>query len=372
MMKKWQMFNVVFVVLLITAFSGSSLFAQTNLTLPFGGGSQPASVTQTIGVTNITIDYFRPGVKEREIWGGVVPYGFSPGAGFNFNTEFPWRAGANKNTAISFSDDVTVQGTKVPAGTYGIHMIPAETGDWTLILSKDHQAWGSFFYNEANDQARVKVTPQSAPHREWLMYGFEDMTNNSTVAYLHWEKKKIPFKIEADVNKIVLGSIRSQLTNLAGFNGQAWRQAAAYCLQNNINQEEALTWIDRAIQRGANNAQALATKSALMSQAGKDNTAVKNELITFAKAETTTEADINNAGYVYLFNNHVDEALELFKLNVERFPESWNPYDSLGEAYQNKGDTANAIKYYEMAYDKAPAGQHARIEGILKQLKGDS
>jgi tetratricopeptide (TPR) repeat protein len=249
-------------------------------------------------------------------------------------------------------------------------MIPAETGDWTLIFSKDYQAWGSFFYNAAHDQARLKVTPQNAEFEEWLRYGFEDITNNSTVAYLHWEKKKIPFKIEVDVNKIVLDNIRTQLTNLAGFNSQAWQQGANYCLQNNLNHQEALVWIDRAIQRNKN-AQNLATKAALLSQANKDNAAVKTELTSLAK-ETATEADINNAGYVYLFSNFVDDAIGLFKLNVERFPDSWNTYDSLGEGFDRKGDKANAIKYYEMAYDKAPSDQHARIEGILKKLKGDS
>lgn len=369
MQNKWQMFNVSLVLLMAAAFAGSSLFAQQNLTQP--RQSPHATVSQRIGLTDITIDYNRPRVNNREIWGTLVPYGLAPGAGFNFNNQFPWRAGANENTTISFTDEVTVQGTKVPAGTYGVHIIPEESGEWTLILSKDHQQWGSFFYDKANDQARVKVAPQDAAHQEWLMYGFDGITNNSTTAYLHWEKKKIPFTIEVDVTNTVLANMRAELTGLAGFNNAAWQRGANFCLQNNTNHEEALVWIDRAIQ-GNNSAANVATKAALLSQSGKDNTMIKSELMTLAKNDATTEADVNAAGYVFLFSNHVDEALDLFKLNVERFPESWNPYDSLAEGYERKGDTANAIKYYEMAYDKAPAGQHARIEATLSRLKGDS
>ncbi len=158
--------------------------------------SLKASVMQRLGVdTDITIEYSRPGVKGREIWGGLVPYGMAPGNKYSDNKPYPWRAGANENTTIEFSKDVLVEGNRLPAGKYGIHMIPSEE-DWIIIFSKNNSAWGSFSYNQEEDALRITVTPEEAPHKEWLMYGFEDLAGTSATAYLHWEELKVPFKIE--------------------------------------------------------------------------------------------------------------------------------------------------------------------------------
>jgi hypothetical protein len=154
-----------------------------------------ASVMQRLGVdTDITIVYSRPGVKGRKIWGELVPYGMNPGNEYSNNNPYPWRAGANENTTIEFSKDVLVEGNKLPAGKYGIHMIPGEK-EWTIIFSKNSEGWGSFGYNEEEDALRVAVTPKEAPEREWLNYGFGKLAGTSAVAYLHWEKLIVPFKI---------------------------------------------------------------------------------------------------------------------------------------------------------------------------------
>ncbi|HEX9654660.1 MAG TPA: DUF2911 domain-containing protein [bacterium] len=157
--------------------------------------SLKASATQRLGVdTDITIDYSRPGVKGRKIWGEVVPYGMAPGNQYSKDKPYPWRAGANENTTIEFSKDVLIEGKKLAAGKYGIHMIPSEK-EWTIIFSSNNSAWGSFSYNQEEDALRVMVTPGAVPHQEWLVYGFEDLTGTSATAYLHWEKLKVPFKI---------------------------------------------------------------------------------------------------------------------------------------------------------------------------------
>jgi Protein of unknown function (DUF2911) len=157
--------------------------------------SLKASVTQRLGVnTDITIDYSRPGVKGRKIWGGLVPYGMAPGTKESKGNPFPWRAGANENTTIEFSKDVLIEGNKLPAGKYGLFMIPSEK-DWTIIFSKNDSAWGSFSYKEAEDALRITVTPVEAPHMEWLMYGFDDLAGTSATAYLWWDNLKVPFKI---------------------------------------------------------------------------------------------------------------------------------------------------------------------------------
>jgi hypothetical protein len=158
--------------------------------------SLQASVMQRLGInTDITIQYSRPGVKGRKIWGGVVPYGMAPGSQYSEGKPFPWRAGANENTTIEVSKDVLIEGNKLAAGKYGIHMIPSEK-EWIIIFGKNNSAWGSFSYNQKEDALRITVTPVKAPHMEWLMYGFDALAGTSATAYLHWESLKVPFKIE--------------------------------------------------------------------------------------------------------------------------------------------------------------------------------
>ncbi len=154
-----------------------------------------ASVSQRIGVaTDITIDYSRPGVKGRKIWGDLVPYGMAPGTKYSNDKPFPWRGGANENTIIEFSKDVTVEGNKLPAGKYSMHFIPGEK-EWTVIFNKNSKQWGSYQYNEADDALRIRVTPVKAPFQEWLAYGFDDLTGTSCTAFLQWEELKVPFKV---------------------------------------------------------------------------------------------------------------------------------------------------------------------------------
>jgi hypothetical protein len=156
--------------------------------------SLKASVSQVLGVdTNITIQYSRPGVKGRKIWGELVPYGMAPGNNYSQGKPFPWRAGANEKTTIEFSKDVSIEGKPLPAGKYAIFMLPGEK-EWTIIFSKN-TAGMAFVYDEAEDALRVTVTPVKAPHQEWLQYGFDDLAGTSATAYLHWETLKVPFKI---------------------------------------------------------------------------------------------------------------------------------------------------------------------------------
>jgi hypothetical protein len=170
----------------------STTFAQRNQVR----ASLKASVMQVLGVdTEITITYSRPGVKGRKIWGELVPYGLAPGNRYSKDQPYPWRAGANENTTIEFGKDILVEGEALPAGKYGIHMIPSEK-DWIIIFSKNNSAWGSFQYNQEEDALRVTVTPVKAPHKEWMVFGFEDLAGTSATAYLHWEELKVPFKIK--------------------------------------------------------------------------------------------------------------------------------------------------------------------------------
>ena len=158
--------------------------------------SPMATTGQRIGLdTEVTFAYSRPAVKGREVWGGLVPYGMEAGNKYSDNKPFPWRAGANENTTVTFSKDVTVAGEPLAAGTYSVHMIPSADGPWTLIFNTATDGWGSYKYDEGKDALRVEVTPEEAPMQEWLAYGFDEVTPASAEAYLHWEKLKVPFTI---------------------------------------------------------------------------------------------------------------------------------------------------------------------------------
>lgn len=154
-----------------------------------------ASVTQRIGVdTDITIDYSRPGVKGRVIWGELVPYGMAEGNKYSKGKPYPWRAGANENTTIEFNKDITINGHPLTSGKYSIHMIPSKT-DWTIIFNKKNDAWGSYAYDESLDALRITVKPVEAPHQEWLTFGFDELAGTSATAFMHWEKLRLPFKV---------------------------------------------------------------------------------------------------------------------------------------------------------------------------------
>ena len=188
---KRRVFLGLVVVLAVGLAVSSTTFAQEKKVRP----SLPASVSQTIGLdTEITFDYSRPGVKERKIWGELVPYGMAPGNKYSKEKPFPWRAGANEKTTITTSNDVLVDGKALPAGKYSIHMIPSEK-DWVVIFNNVSEGWGSYDYDEAQDALRVTVTPVEAPFQEWLRFGFDDLAGTSAVAFLQWEKLKVPFTI---------------------------------------------------------------------------------------------------------------------------------------------------------------------------------
>ena len=183
--------TINFFVSLITILVSSNSFGQANQIRQ----SQKSSVTQYVGVdTQITINYSRPAVKGRVVWGNMVPYGLSPGNGYSNGNPFPWRAGANENTTIELNNEVKIEGTTLAAGKYSIHMIPSET-DWIIIFNKNNDQWGSFSYDESADALRVTVTPVEDTFEEFLTYNFGNITENSVVAFLHWEKLKVPFQI---------------------------------------------------------------------------------------------------------------------------------------------------------------------------------
>ena len=179
------------VLFVVTAFD-----ADAQRTKKEADKSQGASVSQTIGVnTEVTITYHRPGVRGRNVWEGssedsrvgpLVPQNGDPR---------PWRAGANEATTIEISSDVTVDGQAARGGSCASFMNPTDP-DLAVSFNSNPRQWGSLRYKPEDDALKITVTPVEAPHEEWLKYGFDDAGTHSATAYLHWEKKKIPFRIE--------------------------------------------------------------------------------------------------------------------------------------------------------------------------------
>jgi Protein of unknown function (DUF2911) len=324
--------------------------AQPQLVLP--DGSPKASVGQTVGLSDFSVTYHRPGVNKRKIWGSLVPFGE------------PWRAGANENTTLSASTPFTFGGKAVPAGTYGVHMLPSE-GEWTVILSSQAKAWGSFSYDQKEDVARVAVKPEAADLVERLSYTFDEPANDATALALRWEKLRIAVPITVDTKAVTLASIREQLRGLPRFSWQGWNQAASWCARNNVTTDEAFAWADRSISMQKSFAN-LRTKAALLEKKGdaKAAAALRAEALPLA-----TEVDVNVLGYQLLGDGKTAEALEFFRKNTKDHPQSWNVWDSLAEGLQKSGDAKGARESYEKALSMAPEDQKKRISGEIGKLK---
>ncbi len=327
--------------------------------------SPAATVSQTIGISTVTVNYSRPSVRGREVWGKLVPYGWNV-QNFGNGNSAPWRAGANENTTIKFSHDAKVEGKNVPAGEYGLFFVVNEDNTGELILSKDHRSWGSFFYEPKNDLLKSKIQLRSGPMTEMLTYDFINTTKTSAELVLNWEKKQFPVKIEFDVDKIVLNNAAEELKGPLGFNWQGYASAANYAVQNKMDYEQALKWIDQAIAQNTSFT-TLNTKSNILKAMG--NSADADTLMNKAIA-IGNENEINLYGYNLLNAGQHDKAIEIFILNTKKFPKSANAFDSLGEAYATKGDKKNAVINFKKSLSmNPPAAVKANSEKFLKQLE---
>jgi hypothetical protein len=326
--------------------------------------SPAATITQTIGISTVVVNYSRPAVKGREVWGALVPYGWNK-EGFGAGNEAPWRAGANENTTIQFSHAAKVEGVSVPAGTYGLFFVINKDHSGEVILSRDSRSWGNFWYDPKNDQLRAKIQTRDIPATELLTFDFINVTKNGGELVLNWEKKQFPVKIEFAVDEIVMANAVEELKGAIGFTAQGYTSAANYALLNNVNNEMAMRWIDQAIAQN-NTFAAQNIKAGLLRRAGK--TAEAEKIINDAMANAT-EVELNQYGYQLLGQAQHDKAIEILSLNTTKHPKSPNAWDSLGEAYATKGDKTNAIKNFKKALSlNPPANVRANSEKFLKQF----
>ncbi len=314
-----------------------------------------SQVTQRVGISEVSISYSSPAVNKRTIWGSVVPY------------DQIWRAGANENTTISLTHNAKIEGREINAGTYGLFMIPKKD-KVILVLSRYHQSWGTVYPKEDELALTVPLKMEESPFQEWLSYDFIDRQSRFAIAALTWEKTRIPFKIEFDVDQIVIENARAELKGPVGFSWQGYSQAAAYCLQADTNLDEAMQWIDQSIQmsKGFTNLQ---VKADLLVRKGDAIAAKKimEEAIPMANGY-----QLNNYGYSLLNNGDTKGAIKIFEENIERNPEHpfiWGFTDSLGEAYLKDGNKKLALQYYKKARTLAPANQWAYLDGVIAGFK---
>ena len=309
--------------------------------IPTPQASPAATVGQTIGVTDVSVTYHRPAVNNRRIWGGLVP----------FNEV--WRAGANDNTTITFSTPVKIEGQALPAGAYGLHMIPTAT-QWTVIYSKFNQAWGSYMYDPSEDALRVTVTPQPASEaQERLAYTFDDVTNNSATANLRWEKLRVPFKISVDLPSTVRAAIGSTLRGGKHWNADAWAAAARWELRNG-DIETASKYADTALEMGTTFNTMLAKAAVLDKKGDKAGAAALRDRAKSA----ANEVELIN----YTTNTMKPaDAIAYLSGYMAAHPAStqaWRVNAMLGDLYARQGDQARA----HAAFDAALAAAHSQTD----------
>src|SRR5256886_15582495 len=279
---------------------GGGVSGQNDLSPP--DVSQAVEVKQRIALTDITWKYHRPLVNGRRIWGGLVPYAKV------------WRAGANENTTIEFSDPVSVEGQPLAKGIYGLHMIP-NPDSWTVIFSKTNTAWGSYSYNQDEDALRVNVKPKPlAEQKAALEFEFEDLKPDSTAVTLKWEELGVPFTVSIKDAEQTLQNIRAQLKGRGQFTWQALDEGAQFCLTRKINLDEALRWADASIQN-EERFDNLSTKADILKARNRPDE---------AKATWSHAVEIATAPPLYSYGRRLQsqkqgaEAMEIFKEVAKR------------------------------------------------------
>ncbi|MEL6926520.1 MAG: DUF2911 domain-containing protein, partial [Bacteroidota bacterium] len=357
----------------------SQLTAQ--LSMPPSGQNQKSKVVQYMGSeAYVAVVYNSPDVtdargnsRKGKIWGQLVPWGMAPN-NFGSAKQIPWRAGANENTIVKFSHDMTVQGKAIKAGAYGLHIIPQENGPWTLIFSNNTSSWGSYFYNEAEDALRVEATPESTSYTEWLTFEFTDRQPTGTTLALKWDELALPFKIEVpDLDKIQLAKIEEELRSSKGFTWTNWNSAAGYAMSVK-EMDKALEWADNAITApfiGQANFTTLSTKAGILMQMGKEAEAfaVMDQAIDHP---TASAGQVHQVGRQLLGMGKKDKALEIFEHNYKKFEKAWPTHVGMARGLSAVGKYKEALKHAEMAHEQAPdkLNKDALAASIEKLKKG--
>ena len=196
--------------------------------------SPSSKIIQKVGLTDVTVDFSRPSTKGRKIFGELVPFGEV------------WRTGANGATILNFSTEVSISGTKVPAGSYALYSIPGKTS-WTMILSKNTKLWGAIGYDSKDDILRFSATPEKTSRMyDSFEISFAKLTDSSADLSIKWEQTRVEFTIQTEVDPIVMGDIKKQVIDAQSTNPALLYQAANYYFTSNKDLNQAYTWIKQS------------------------------------------------------------------------------------------------------------------------------
>jgi hypothetical protein len=325
--------------------------SQTTLDLPYA--SQAAQVKQRVGVTDITITYHRPLVNNRKIWGGLVPMGQV------------WRAGANENTTFEVNTPVSIEGKALPAGTYGLHMIP-NSDKWTIIFSKMAVAWGSYTYNGSEDALRVDVKPHPIENEEALEYEFEDLKPDSVTVTMKWEKVAVPFRVSVDLNSTVIQSIRNELRGRAQYSWEPLNEAANFCLTRKTDLEDGLKWADLSIQN-EERFENLSTKADLLQAMNRADEAKK---VRDHAMESGTPIQLYSYARGLQAQKRSDEAMAVFQTVVKRAPQTLYGHLAAARLKSAAADFDGALAEAQAAVGTATSdAQKQNIQTLVRRLQ---
>jgi tetratricopeptide (TPR) repeat protein len=334
----------------MAAMSGVSPAQSFVLDLPLQ--SQRATVSQRIGITDISIKYHRPLAKDRKIWDGLVPYGKV------------WRAGANENTTITFSDPVMIEGKPLDKGTYGVHMIPT-AAEWTIIFSKNSTSWGSFTYDQAEDALRVTVKPVAADMHNALTYDFDQLLPDSAVVELEWGKIAVPFKVAVDVLDVVQASVKKQLRNLSQYTWMSWDDAANYLLVEKIALPDALMYANKSIENEDRYENEMTKSNVLTALNRKDEAATAQK----KALDLASPLQVHAYGRQLMGEKRNEEAFVIFRENAQKHPDLWFVHSGLARMYCAQAKFDDAAKEMKLALAGAPDNQKSYVEGLVRQLE---
>ena len=332
--------------------SVSGFISAQSFVLDLPRPSQRAQIAQRVGITDITISYHRPLVNNRKVWDALVPYGKV------------WRAGANENTTITFSDAVTIEGKPLDKGTYGLHMIPT-ADQWTIIFSKNSTSWGAFTYNESEDALRVNVKPQAGEMHDALTYDFDQLKPDSAMVVMQWEKVAVPFKIGVDVHEVVETSLKKQLRNLSQYTWISWDDAANYLLAEKVALDDALKYTDKSIETEDRYDNEM-TKSQVLVALNRKEDAAAAEKKALSMA---SPIQVHGYGRQLQGQKRADEAYAVFRENAKKHPDLWFTHAGMARVYSSQGKFDDAAKEMKLALDKAPDNQKTYVDSLVRKLE---
>jgi len=367
------------VALVVAPFAIASALSAQPVSVPRQGDNQKASVTQHVGLVSIRVDYSSPDVhapdgsdRRGKIWGGLVPYGWHIEGFGTCDPKCPWRGGADENTVVHVSHDVLVEGQPLAAGAYGLHFVPGES-EWLVIFSNNSTAWGSFFYDEAEDALRVTVRPEKAPYREWLTYDFVDRQPDRTTLALEWEELRVPISfVVPDPVEIYYAKLHDELQNWPGFDATGWQRAADYLVAQGVHLDEAELWASNAVSLPYVGKESWDTlRSLAAAQRANGKTAEADATMARALAHPTTgPIDLYQYARPMIREGRPAEALAVFQDAAKRFPGAWPTDVGLARSYSALGEFDKALQHARAALAIAPDEPNRKnLERMIEKLE---